>query len=186
MQFREYLQALRIMSAWVLVIIGVVIWLIAQKIPPPKNPQALRPSGVVCVIALIVFGIGAYAGLKGPVTMGGVTFECFSFAHALKKSEAKALEYARRNLSITSHPASGWRGASKKDITCVVVNTGSRSLTSLTFSFVTTDHQTVNIKVRGPYPAHGKRSVLVKIPNNVVRTYFESGMQSHQIVGAAF
>lgn len=174
------------MSAWILVIAGILVWLAGQRIPPPKNPASIRTGWLVSTLGAGVFAIGIFAGLRGPVSFGSVTFSSFSFAHAHEKSDLEAMRYARNNLRVSSHPAAGWRGASKTDLKCNVVNNGSRKLTSLTFSFVTTSHDTINIKVRGPYPANATKSVLVPLPDNVVRSYFQKGMNVTQISAASF
>ena len=175
------------MSAWALVIAGFIIWLVGQRIPPPKNPASIRLGWLVCVLGAGIFVIGAYAGLRGPVSFGPVTFNSFSFAHAAEKSHMEALTYARGHLQISSHPAAKWRGASKSDLDCVVVNRGDRTVTSLTFRFATTDGNGVDIRVRGPYPANATKTVLVTLPDNVLRSYFEAtGMSINQLSSAAF
>lgn len=173
-------------SAWVLVIAGGIIWLIGQRIPPPKNPASIRLGWMVSVLGAGIFVIGAYAGLRGPVHFGSLQVRAFSFAHAAEKSHQQALNYARNKLQVSSAPAPGWHGASKKDLECVVINKGNRKLTSLTFTFMTADNVPHQVKVRGPYPANAKKSVLVPLPPNALKSYFTQGMNTSQISGAAF
>lgn len=174
------------MSAWALVIAGAVIIFVGQRIPPPKNPASLRLGWLVAVLGAGILVAGIYSGVKGPVTFGSVTVRAFSFANTNEKARMEAAQYARNHLQISSHPAAGWRGASKTDLKCNVVNNGDRKLTSLTFTFMTKDHRPLNIRVRGPYPANAKKSVLVELPDSVVRTYFETGMSVSQISTASF
>lgn len=165
---------------------GIIIWLLAQRIPPPKDPASLRLGWIVGTLGVGIVIIGVYSGVKGPVSIGGVTVEAFSLKRAADESRAEAMRYARNNLRISSRPAVGWHGASQSDLTCEVENRGDRSITSLTFNFVTTDHKSINIKVRGPYPAGATKSVLVSLPGNVVRSYFTAGMNVNQISAASF
>jgi hypothetical protein len=176
-----------VMSAWVLVIAGFLVWVVGQRIPPPRDPASIRVGWLVCVLGVGIFVIGVYAGLKGPVSFGPVAFSSFSFAHAAERSNMEALAYARGHLQVSSHPAAGWHGASKSDLDCVVVNRGERTVTALTFRFATTDGKGADIRVRGPYPAKASKTVLVTLPDNALRNYFEApGMSVNQLSGAAF
>ena len=175
------------MSAWIIVIVGAGIWIVGQRIPQPRNPENFRIGRVFSLLGLGLFAFGVYAGMIGSVALGTTSIRPFSFAHFMAKSEAEALSYARGHLSISSHPAAAWRGASKNELKCTVINQGDKSLQSLTFSFVTNVNNTEQVRIRGPYPANATKSVLVTVPASALRAYFqEPGMTLNQISGASF
>jgi hypothetical protein len=174
------------LSAWVIVIVGSVIWFVGQRIRRPRESRGLGFDRILSIVGLCIFAMGVYSGMKGPVAVGNIVVNPFSFAHSGQRASSEALLYATGNLQVSSYPAAGWHGASKEALKCIVINNGSRSLSSLTFRFVTKDHRTVDLRIRGPYPAKTTKKVLVTLPDTVLRSYFQApGMNASQICAAS-
>ena len=170
-----------------MVIVGAVIWGIGQKIPVPKHPEGLRFGRVVSLLGLSVFLFGVYAGWQGPISLGKTKVRQFSFAHFMQRANSEALTYAKAHVQVSSRPSAVWRGQSKTALSGTVINNGTKSLQSLTFTFVTKDQSTITTRIRGPYPAGQTQVIHVEVSTRVLRSYFDGGgMNASQISGASF
>lgn len=175
------------MSAWIIIVLGAIVWGIGQKIPLPKQPEGLRFGRIVSLVGLLVFLFGAYAGWQGPLSVGTATINPVSFAHFMQKANSEALVYAKAHIQLSSRPTAVWRGRSKTSLTCTVINNGTKDLQSLTFTFATKNQSTISERIRGPYLAGQKREVHIELSNNVLQSYFDgAGMNAGQISAATF
>lgn len=174
------------MSAWIIVIVGAIIWLIGQRIFP-RSPDSFKTGRVFSTIGLLIFGLGVYTGMLGPVVIGTTSINPFSFAHFMAKDDAEALAYAKRYLQVSSQPGATWHGASKSDLQCTVVNRGDKTVSTLTFRFATDRMSSVDVRVRGPYHPGQKKMVIIEVPAGVPKSYFQApGMNVNQICAAHF
>jgi hypothetical protein len=93
--------------------------------------------------------------------------EPFPFAGLIQESNNEALSYAYSNLDISKRPAAGWNGASKTALDYTVKNNGNQEISVLTIRLVNNDGSTVDVPLKGPFPARQTATGLVTVPPNV-------------------
>lgn len=178
-------------KVWLLVGAGVVLSLIGNAIRGRKVQEGgSSPFGrALAVIGLGALCLGLYAGFRGPLKIGSVTLEQFSFAHYFKRANAEATAYALRNLEVGSAPAAGWHGGSTSSLQYTVKNNGDRSVTCLMLRFrPETGTKMIELTVNGPFPARQTAIGCVNVPPAVSKSYFKgiARVEAGHIVGARF
>jgi hypothetical protein len=180
-------------NVWIMVVSGAVIWFIGDTM---KRRQSNKGSSsfignTLALFGLIAFGLGVYAGFRGPVNIGSLTLEKFSFSNIIQQTNEKATSYAQSQLQLSSEPAGGWRGSSTRSLLYTVQNKGDRTVLSLILRFGTdygSSGHTVDLTLKGPFPAKQTTKAAVDIPPNVSRSYFQAmpRISNSHIVGARF
>lgn len=180
-------------NSWILLGVGVVVWFISATTGYRNARDKVLNKSTGFSKFLSVFGIalillGVFTGLRGPISIGPLTLQPFSFASSIGKRDVEALKYAGANLKISGKPAHGWHGGSTKTLQYSVNNTGDKRIYCIFLRFATTQGTLppyVDLKLNGPFPARRKSRSNVSVPKNVSRSYFDSG-RTAQIVGARF
>jgi hypothetical protein len=180
-------------NVWIMVVSGAVIWFIGDAIKRHmvREGRSLFFGRTLALFGLSAFCLGVYAGFRGPVNIGSLTLEKFSFSNIIQQSHDEAVSYAHDQLEISSEPAGGWRGNSTKSLQYTVKNKGERIISSLVLRFTTESGsatQTIDLTLKGPFPAKQTAKGTVDVPPNVNRSYFKAvpRVSSSHIVGARF
>jgi len=174
---------------WIAIAAGIIFWWIGQQLRRDEmlRGQSVKAGVLLSYLGLVLLGIGLYAGFRGPVTLGGVTLEPFTFTQTLTQVSNEATAYAAANLSVSRTPAPTWQGASKDKLEYAVRNNGKRKLSRLMLRLSTTDGASVELPLNGPFPPGKLVKSVIHIPDNVSRAYFvNSGSAAGDIAGARF
>jgi len=162
-------------NVYLVVIAGIAIWLTGQKVGSYTLKRWERPSQVgklLSFVGIVVFGVGVYAGFKGPLTIAGIPLETFSFSRMSEKAAAAALTYARENLDLYRMPAPGWRGPSRNTLQYTVKNKGDREILSITVRLTTSGQAYADLPLHGPFPPQKTTLAIAEVPPQVSRSYF--------------
>jgi hypothetical protein len=183
------MQTLGIPNVYIAVAAGIAIWWTGQNCGASKKVGA-RPSKIGKVLSWVgfaVFAAGMYAGFKGPLTVAGVTLGKFPFSRMIEQASAEALEYAKSSLDITREPAPGWHGASKTALQCTVRNSGDKDIGRISLRFSTANRSSVDLSLPGPFPAKRTTTMVMDVPSNVDRSYFNRAkVNPGEIVSARY
>jgi len=146
---------------------------------------------ILVLLGIAATGTGVYAGLLGPVTVGGIKLSPFRFAPTSATSYRRSLNYVRGNLEVSSRPAVGWHGASEKALEYTVNNKGNKNVACLVLRFKTRPgpgQTTVEATLHGPFPPKQLTRKVVEVPLSVDRRYFANirEVDRGHIIGAQF
>ncbi len=175
-----------------LVGVGVLLCLLGLVAGSRRN-RNMQPSHVdrfLTRVGVVIFCVGLYAGFRGPIKLGTITFTRFSFLGRASKTADEACTYARGHLTLNSRPAPGWKGGSRTKLQFTVENRGRRTVSWIMLRFhmkADSTKSSVNMKLRGPFRVNQPRKCVLTMPDDVSRTYFEGrSVTTAQIVGARF
>jgi len=182
------MQGLDIPNVWIAVLAGVIFWAISQSLR--GNEMIIGKSSMagrlLSYLGIALLATGLYAGFRGPMTVGGITLERFSFTDAPARSSNEALSYAAAQLDIRRAPAATWQGASKSKLEYTVKNRGTRTVRRLLLRLGAADGSTVDVSLHGPFPPQKTVRTVVDVSDKVNRSYFLSGPAGGDVVGARF
>lgn len=168
------MQASDISGVYVTVAAGFAIWFIGQMWGGHKTIKK-GPSKVgryVSLLGGLVFAVGVYAGLKGPLTIGRLNLDRFPFFKILEQRNAEALTYAIASLNIKREPSIGWHGAMKTSLQYTVKNNGGKEIGRLTVRLLTISGAPFLRTVHGPFPPGRATVSVVELPSSVSPAYF--------------
>lgn len=183
------MQASGVPNVYIAVGAGFAIWWMGQKFGGIKasGARSSKLGKLLSVLGFALFAVGMYAGFKGPLTIAGITLETFPFSEMIEQSSAEALNYAKYNLDISREPATGWHGVSKTALQCTVRNNGDKEIGRVSVRFSTTNRSSVDLPLRGPFPARKTITLIVDVPSSVDRSYFNRAkVNSGEIVSARY
>jgi len=180
---------------------GLVVFLIGNLFlgrASKSRRRGEKPSRVYVLVGylIVLLGIaaactGIFAGLLGPVTVGGYRLNPFKFAPTSATSYRRSLSYVRQHLDVSSKPAVGWHGASDKALEYTVNNRGNKNVACLVLRFKTRSgpgQTAVDATLYGPFPPKQRVRKVVEVPLSVDRRYFDniSEVERGHIIGAQF
>lgn len=160
--------------------------------PPGKFAQGMTSvAQTFIIVGLCLSVLGVLAGFFGSFDIGPVTLEAFPFAPGGDRARKEAAAYAKKHMEISSTPAIGWHGASKKVLEYTVVNKGDRHLSRLILRFRTGGSYkgvSKDVPLHGPFPAHRKVKTVVEVPPGTKSSYFQpiDPVEPSHIAGGVF
>lgn len=181
------MQVADIPNVYIAVGAGLAIWLIGQRLGSSEAIGKLGSKLGRCLsfVGFAVFAVGLFAGVRGPVTIAGITLEEFPFAKVMERADANALTYVNSSLKISRTPATTWGGISKTLLEYTVKNNGGKDIASMVVRLSTTDGSYLDLPLTGPFPGMKTTTSLVEIPPRVKRSYFTTAMAaSGEVISA--
>jgi len=157
---------------------------------PARHRLSLLAS-ILIGLGLLIAALGTWTGFFGPLRVGPVRVQAFSFSPAGPKARKEALAYARRSMRISRKPAVKWRGQSDTALEYTIQNKGKKEISTLVFSFRNEIGQgapTIEASVYGPFPPQQVVKTVISVPRSVKRSYFDANdsVPVTDIVGAKF